>query len=125
MSFDLEGLGLPERYDLKARLARDVLLQLAGMESLANLHPVDLARLANDVASKRNSQVLSALEDASALADLSAKGESITIAAIEERIPHASVLFIFYTTAVLAATWKLFEKESQRSSNGNAEKQEG
>lgn len=115
MSFDLEGLGLPERYDLKARLARDVVLQLAGMESLANLRPVDLNKLANNVADRRNSQVLSALEDTTVLADLSAEGKSITIAAVEERIPHASVLFIFNTAAVLAATWELFEKESQES----------
>jgi len=113
MSFDPERLGLPERYDLKARLARDVFLQLAGMESLANLRSLDLNMLANNVTDRRNSFVLLALEDATALVDLSAEGKGITIAALEERIPHASILFIFNTAAVLAATWELFEKESQ------------
>jgi hypothetical protein len=111
--------GLPEVHDLKAELARDVFLQIAGMEDVAGLGPIDLSKLAKEIVNDRNVLVLNSLGNAIELTDLRLDSETLTVGEIEERIPYARIVFMFHTSQVMLATWNLF-KETLRRREDNA-----
>lgn len=113
MSDDQSPLGSCSREALKTELARDVFLQLAGMEALSGLS-VDLQRLANDVLPARNSRVIGRL-GWSDRTNLATMGDNVTIEMLEERIPYAGVIFTFQTAMALSETWSLFQQAVDRS----------
>jgi hypothetical protein len=101
-------LGIPTPEELKTQLARDVFLQLAGMEALRGLS-IDLQRAANDVSHARNAAVVERIGDALDLAELASGDEGVPISAVEERLPYAAVLITFHTAVALAGMARVLD----------------
>ncbi|MFZ1488967.1 MAG: hypothetical protein WAS51_03430, partial [Ilumatobacteraceae bacterium] len=74
-----------------------------------------LQRLASEVIMSRDDAVVARLGDTVRFMELATE-DSLTIASIEERIPHASVLVTFHTADALRQAWQLLERIAGQSS---------
>lgn len=112
----------PSTAAVKHNLSRDVFLQLAGMEASLNLGPIDLHRLARDVAATRDSGVFDRLRNSLGLSELLASGDELTIKALEQRLPHARVLITYFTASALADAWDVLSAHARAADDDDAPK---